>query len=103
MNSADRKRKERAKAKERGDSTVSVKLSKLHTERLEWAASHRGYDKAEYIALLIHRDAEKLESTIDNMGACSFCGEQLPNGCVEKWKGHRDCFYTMKVRETLSL
>lgn len=100
---AARKRKERAQAKERGETVVSAKLSSLHSERLEWAASVRGYDKAEYIALLIHRDAEKLESVLDDMGACSHCGNELPKGCAAKWKGHRECFHTIKAREVLSL
>lgn len=98
-----RKQKERELAKQRGETTVSVKLSQLHSERLEWAASVRGYDKAEYIALLIHRDAEALESTLDNMGKCSYCGNELPKGCAAKWKGHRECMMTIKQREALSL
>lgn len=98
-----RKQKERELAKQRGEVTVSVKLSKLHSERLEWAANVRGYDKAEYIALLVHRDAEALESTLDNLGECSYCGNELPRGCVAKWKGHKKCLMTVKQREVLSL
>ena len=98
-----RKQKERELAKQRGEVTVSVKLSQLHSERLEWAASVRGYDKAEYIALLVHRDAETLESTLDNLGTCSYCGNELPSGCVAKWKGHKSCLMTVKQREVLSL
>lgn len=98
-----RKQKERELAKQRGETTVSVKLSQLHSERLEWAASVRGYDKAEYIALLVHRDAESLESTLDELGACSYCGNELPKGCVAKWKGHKSCLMTIKKREALSL
>jgi hypothetical protein len=99
----ERKRKERERSKALGESTVSVKLSKLHSDRLEWAAEVRGYDKAEYIAMLIHRDAERLESTVNNMGTCSHCGNELPKGCAAKWKGHRLCFHTIKAREVLSL
>tara|TARA_R110000782_G_C14819187_1_gene413755 strand:+ start:20944 stop:21258 length:315 start_codon:yes stop_codon:yes gene_type:complete len=98
-----RKQKERELAKQRGETTVSVKLSQLHSERLEWVASVRGYDKAEYIALLIHRDAESLESTLDDLGKCSYCGNELPKGCAAKWKGHGECFKTIKQRELLSL
>lgn len=98
-----RKQKERELAKQRGETTVSVRLSKLHSERLEWAASVRGYDKTEYIALLIHRDAETLESTLDELGVCSYCGNELPSGCVAKWKGHKSCFFTLEKRRLLSI
>lgn len=98
-----RKQKERELAKQRGEITVSVKLSQLHSERLEWAASVRGYDKAEYIALLVHRDAESLESTLDELGKCSYCGNELPKGCAAKWKGHKICFFTLEKRKLLSI
>lgn len=98
-----RKRNQRNKQKQNGDYKVEITLKETHKRRLDWVCETRGYDKAEYIALLIHRDAERLESIIDNMGTCLFCNESLPKGCIEKWKGHGKCFHTIKKRETLSL
>lgn len=99
-----RKQKQRQRDAEAGMAVVQFKVTAQHKDSIENAASARGYDVNEYLALLTHRDSQKLEETISNLGSCDFCGEQLPKGCEgDVHKGRGECWKTTQRRKELSL
>lgn len=100
---AKRKQEERERDKQEGVVRVSMKLTQEHGERLNELCYLMEYDKAELVALLIHRKWQEIKAVTDSLGECEFCREQLPKGCQGKFKGHGMCFKTIKQRELLSL
>lgn len=100
---AKRKQAEREKDRADGVVRVSMKLTSEHGERLNELCALTEYDKAELVALLIHRQWQKTKAIVEPLGKCEYCAEQLPQGCGGKWKGAGECFKTIKQRELLSL
>lgn len=100
---AQRKQLERERKRQAGDVTLTLTLTKEAAERLAFVCDAREYDKAELVALLIHRDWQKVSAITEGMGVCDYCGEQLPKGCKGQWKGLGQCFKTVQQREVLSL
>ena len=101
--SAKRKQEERERDRKEGIVRVSMKLTQEHGERLNELCDLMEYDKAELVALLIHRKWQEVKAVTDDLGVCEFCDKQLPQGCQGKWKGRGECFKTIKQRELLSL
>jgi hypothetical protein len=98
-----RKQAEREKDKAEGMVRVSMKLTSEHGARLNELCELTEYDKAELVALLVHRHWQKVKAIVETLGDCEYCGNALPQGCGGKWKGHKECFKTIKQRELLSL
>ena len=102
-NATVRKQKERERKRQAGDVTITLTLTKTHGERLNELCELTEYDKAELVALLIHRKWQEVKSITDDLGSCKHCENKLPQGCKGKWKGHGECFKTIKQRELLSI
>jgi hypothetical protein len=80
-----------------------VKLSASERETLSRLCQVRGgvrgpYDANEFITLLIHRDAQRLDRQLAKLGQCEKCGSQLPGGCDGLFKGDSQCWHTKKAR-----
>lgn len=96
---AERKRKSREKLKQFDIKVVEVKLSATERTDLAELCKVRGgvrgeYTADEYVALLIHRDKERLNAQLAELGCCGKCGDQLPGGCKGLFKGDAACYHT---------
>jgi phage FluMu protein gp41 len=101
---AERKRRSRAAARERGRERVETVLTSTELERLQWLCQMRGgvrgpYSVDEYLSLLIHRDYERLQAQLAALGTCAKCGHALPAGCEGVLKGDAGCWHTARYRE----
>ncbi|MDO6525411.1 hypothetical protein Q4519_06910 [Motilimonas sp. 1_MG-2023] len=99
MTAAERKQKSREVAKAAGISRVEVSLGKNEVSRLNELCKIRGgvrgpYSADEYLTLLIHRDWQKLQEQLTELGKCNHCGDQLPEGCQGLFKGAQVCWHT---------
>lgn len=107
---AERKRRQRQKAKKADIQEVRLKLSKVEREHLTEmcqvrAGSREPYDAAEYVALLIQRDWEKLQKQLAELNSqcCGKCKDPLPGGCDGLFKGDSECFHTWPNWKDLTL
>lgn len=96
---AERKRKSREKLKQFDIKVVEVKLSATERTDLAELCKVRGgirgeYTADEYVALLIHRDKERLNAQLTELGCCGKCGDKLPGGCKGLFKGDSACYHT---------
>ncbi|QNE59111.1 hypothetical protein H5404_25280 (plasmid) [Vibrio parahaemolyticus] len=107
---AERKRRQRQREKEADIQEVRLKLSKVERERLAEmcqvrAGSREPYDAAEYVALLIDRDWQKLQQQLAELNSqcCGKCKDPLPGGCNGLFKGDSECFHTWPNWKDLAL
>lgn len=103
---AERKRKSREKLKQFDIKVVEVKLSATERATLGELCKVRGgvrgeYAADEYIATLILRDKERLDTELAALGSCSKCGDALPGGCGGLFKGEAACYHTHQARELM--
>jgi hypothetical protein len=105
LSDAAKKQAQRKREKELGVVNVNIKLSAKDNEQLSELCNVRGgvrgpYDKDEYIATLIRRDAEKLENDLFEL-KCDGCTLKLPDGCGGVCKGQSDCYHTLSYRKLM--
>ncbi|GHA05378.1 hypothetical protein [Oceanisphaera arctica] len=103
MTPAERKQKSRAAAKAAGIVRVEVSLGINESNRLDELCKTRGgvrgpYSADEYLTLLIHRDWQKLQSQLAELGTCNHCGDPLPEGCKGLFKGAGTCWHTTEAK-----
>ncbi|NAW78338.1 hypothetical protein CAG61_08450 [Vibrio sp. V34_P3A8T189] len=110
MAAAERKRRQRKREKEADIQEVRLKLSRVERERLSKmcqvrAGTSEPYDAAEYVALLIDRDWQKLQLQLAELNSqrCEKCKEPLPGGCNGLFKWDSECFHTWPNYKDLAL
>lgn len=107
MDAKDRKQKERDRKAALGIKRIEVQLSEKERERLDELCRVRAgvgepYTADEFISLLIHRNWERLQGQLAELGTCKKCGSALPEGCGGLFKGDAECWHTRDAK-TLSL
>lgn len=100
---AERKRKSRAAAKAAGITRLEVLLGEAELQRLDELCRVRGgvrgpYSADEYISLLIHRDWQRLQQQLAELGHCAHCRDALPQGCNGLFKGDSRCWHTEQAK-----
>lgn len=103
---AKRKREQREREDALGIGVVEVKLGPAERELLDRARTARGgvtgaYDAGEYLAVLLRRDAVRLEQQLDDLAGmtCGHCGYTLPQGCGGRRLGELPCWQTTSRRD----
>lgn len=104
MTSTERKKKSREAAKAAGVARIEISLGKNEVSRLDELCKTRGgvrgpYSTDEYLSLLIHRDWQKLQQQLAELGTCSHCNDPLPEGCNGLFKGTITCWHTFEAKE----
>lgn len=103
MTPTERKQKSRAAAKAAGIVRVEVSLGINESNRLDELCKIRGgvrgpYSVDEYLTLLIHRDWQRLQQQLAELGTCSHCTDSLPEGCKGLFKGASSCWHTTEAK-----
>ncbi|WP_025740922.1 hypothetical protein [Salinivibrio socompensis] len=94
-----RKAAERERARLSGIKEVRIKMDETERDQLDElcrvrAGNREPYDQSEFVALLIKRDFQRLQSELEALSAkpCAKCGEALPSGCDGLFEGDSRCF-----------
>ncbi|MFL7864892.1 hypothetical protein [Vibrio cincinnatiensis] len=119
--SNDRKRKQAAiraqrlrdKRKNSGEQDIRVSLSELEQQKLTEISQFFGYPNepiadVETLQSLIHRVHAEIPVIEKQLGRCSKCGEQLPQGCAKLregglFKGDATCWHTINRMRLIPL
>ncbi|EKO3517195.1 hypothetical protein LA983_001628 [Vibrio fluvialis] len=119
--SDERKRKQAAvraqrlrdKRKNSGEQDIRVSLSELEQKKLTEISQFFGYPNepiadVETLQSLIHRVHAEIPTIEKQLGKCSKCGEQLPQGCARLregglFKGDATCWHTINRNRLIPL
>ncbi|WP_394178450.1 hypothetical protein [Marinomonas posidonica] len=96
----EKRAKDKARNQEMGLKEIRIQLSRAQLADLKELRRFRGgYDVNEYIATLIRRDKQRMETEQAQLGQCQFCQKALPKGCNKHFKGHGQCFFTREEKK----
>lgn len=98
-----RKRRSRRHLTASGVKEVRELIGVTTVAKMDRARAIRGgcggaYGRGEYLALLIEKDAKRLNNQLSRLGECGECQKPLPEGCVGVFKGMTTCYKTQGER-----
>jgi len=105
----DRKKAQRRRDKERlaemGMKVVEFEIPESVRKKMDYCRNVRGgitpYDANEFIVTLILNDYERLQEQEKAWAKdrCEVCGNGLPGGCKDVFKGQSNCWLRMHSKE----